>query len=98
MDEFRARYLLAYALHTAIDALKREENPPWADINDMQELLDQDPQLAAVFRESEVIKVALKLGWVMPNGPLTEEIIQQARDWTECSTSNVVKFPAPDSP
>jgi hypothetical protein len=98
MDEFRARYLIAYALHLASEALKREENPPWNDINDMQALLDQDPQLAAVFRESEVIKTALKLGWVMPSGPLTEEIIREAREWTEWSTSNVVKFPNPESP
>ena|SRR5215469_8933471 len=98
MDEFRARYLIAYALHLASEALKREETPPWNDIRDMQELLDQDPQLAAVFRESEVIKTALKLGWVMPSGPLTEAVIQEAREWTEWSTSNVVKFPNSESP
>jgi len=83
MDEFRARYLLAYALYLATEALKREEDPPWNDIHHMEELLNQDPQLATVFRESDVLKAARKLGWVMPNGPLTDKIIQEAREWIE---------------
>ena len=64
----------------------------------MEELLNRDPELATVFRESEVLKTACKLGWVMPSGPLTDKHIQEALEWTEWSTSNVVKFPNSDNP
>jgi hypothetical protein len=98
MDEFRARYLLTYALYLAVETLKREEDPAWNDINDMEEMLNQDPELARLFRESHVLKTARKLGWVMPSGPLTEEIIREAREWIEWHNNIVQLFPKPESP
>ena len=99
LDNSRIRYLLTYALCLATAALKTEENPPWDDIKDMEKLLDFEPQFVALFRQIDVIRAARKLGWALPAGPLTEEIIQEAREWIEWHSNVVQLFPKkPKSP
>ena len=78
----RDELMIAEALCIASDWLRRQENPRWSDINDMEAVLKaRYPEYAAGYQFTRDLKLALNRGYtVKPGHGVTA---QELRRWLE---------------